>query len=343
MKKRILALALVFALVLALTGCEKKLTRYEASFLDAFDTVTKMIGYAADEESFRAEADAMKEELTEYHQLYDIYNDYPGVNNLKTLNDNAGGAPVVVDQRIIDLLLECKRMYGRTEGRVNVAMGSVLSIWHEYRDAGIDDPEHAALPPMEALEAAALHTGIDRVIIDEAASTVQLADPEMSLDVGAIAKGFAAQRVTDSAKARGVTDMLLSVGGNVCALGARQDGTPWKAAVQDPASPEGSLFTVGVGEISLVTSGDYQRYYTVDGVRYHHIIDPDTLMPAAYFSAVSVLAKDSGDADALSTALYNLPYEKGLALAEREGVEVLWVWSDGRQEMTDGFRAAILE
>lgn len=342
MKRRILPLVLVLALLLGLTGCQKKQTRYEATFLEAFDTMTKLIGYAGSEEDFRAEADRVKQELTEYHRLYDIYNDYPSMNNLKTVNDSAGGAPVVVDGEIIDLLLECRRMYERTGGRVNVAMGSVLRVWHEYREVGIDDPEQAALPPMDELELAALHTDMSNVLIDETASTVQLLDREMSLDVGAIAKGFAAQRVMDAAKARGVERMLLSVGGNVCALGTRLDGTPWKAAIQDPEDGTGSLFNVAVGDISLVTSGDYQRYYTVDGVAYHHIIDPDTLMPAAYFAAVSVLAKDSGDADALSTALYNLPYEQGLALAQAEGAEVLWVWGDGRQEMTEGFRAAIV-
>ncbi|MCQ4772053.1 FAD:protein FMN transferase, partial [Intestinimonas massiliensis] len=98
-------------------------------------------------------------------------NDYPGLNNLKTVNDRVGEAPVEVDRRIIDLLLEAREMYGVTGGKVNVAFGSVLSIWHDYREAGIPDPERAALPPMEALRAAAEHTDPEAVVIDEERST----------------------------------------------------------------------------------------------------------------------------------------------------------------------------
>ncbi len=167
------------------------LPRYEATFLTLFDTVTTIKGYAADEAGFQAMAQEIHDGLLEYHQLYDIYNEYPGVVNLKTVNDAAGGPPVKVEQPILDLLLFCREVYTETEGRVNAAMGSVLSLWHEAREAGINDPEHAALPDRAALEEAALHTDFSAVVIDEEASTVQITDPETRLDVGAIAKGYA--------------------------------------------------------------------------------------------------------------------------------------------------------
>lgn len=104
---------------------------------------------------------------------------------------------------MIDLLLEAKELYAFTGGRVNVAFGSVLSIWHDYRERGIDDPLSAKLPPMEKLREAAAHTDIDKVVIDEAASTVYLADPEMRLDVGAVAKGYAVERACGRRRKRG--------------------------------------------------------------------------------------------------------------------------------------------
>lgn len=343
MKRRYASALLAAAVLLSAAGCAQERTpQYQATFLGLFDTVTTIVGYGGTREEFEATAQWLHDALEEYHRLYDIYNAYSGVSNLKTINDHPGEA-VEVDRRIIDLLLEAKEINTLTGGRVNPAMGSVLSLWHTYRAQGIDRPEEAGLPPMSALLAAAEHTDIDKVVIDEAASTVRLADPKLSLDVGAIAKGYAAQRVCEAAEEAGLSGLLLSVGGNVCAVGVRPDGKDWRVSIQDPEDSTGSLHVLALVEQTLVTSGGYQRYYTVNGTRYHHIIDPDTLMPAAYVSAVSVLAEDSGRADALSTALFNLPYEAGAALVERlDGVEALWVFHNGEERMSAGFEAAIL-
>lgn len=306
--------------------------RYEASFLDVFDTVTTVLGYAGDEETFRARAQEVHDELLSYHRLFDIYNDYDGMNNLKTVNDNAGIAPVEVDPAIVELLTDCKELYETTAGRVNVAMGSVLSLWHDAREASIDDPENAALPDDAALQEAAKHTDLSQVEIDEEASTVYLPDPEMRLDVGAVAKGWSVERVCENAP----EGLLLSVGGNVRATGQKPDGTPWVAGVQNPDGGA-YLCTVEVRDVSVVTSGDYQRYFTVDGVRYHHIIDPDTGYPARYWRSVTILCADSGLADALSTALFTLPQAEGQKLLDSCGAEALWMDPDGNLLESPGF------
>lgn len=171
MKTRVIAL--VLAAIMVLGGCSSvsapEQERYEATFMTLFDTVTKIVGYAESEEAFQATAQEIHDELLEYHQLYDIYKDYDGINNIKTINDCAGGEPVAVDQRVIDLLLFCRELYEATEGRVNTAMGSVLSLWHDARNAGIDDPENSALPEADALNKAAEHTGFEAIVIDEKA------------------------------------------------------------------------------------------------------------------------------------------------------------------------------
>lgn len=324
-----------------LTGCapaapEADTTQqYTATFLTLFDTVTTIIGRAESEEDFKKTSQAIHDDLLYYHALFDIYNDYEGVNNIKTINDNAGIAPVKVDRAIIDLLLDCKEYYDLTGGKVNAAMGSVLRLWHEARNDGINDPRNACLPAMEALQEASGHTGFENVIIDEAASTVYISDPEASLDVGAIAKGWATQRAAENAPG----GMLISVGGNVCATGPKlSDGTPWVIGIQDPDAADKNLHTVFVTETSVVTSGDYQRTYWVAGKPYHHIIDPDTLMPGAYWRSVSIICPDSGLADALSTALFLMDREAGEALAKSCGAEALWVDANGQEFMTDGFK-----
>ena len=336
MKKRTLAWLLAAALLL--TGCSHGEAapgkQYKASFLTLFDTVTYISGIAESEEAFQTTAQSIHDELLLYHQLFDIYHDYDGINNLKTVNDHAGIAPVKVDRKIIDLLLDCREYYDLTGGRVNVAMGSVLRLWHNARTAGLNDPVNAHLPDRQALEEAAKHTSWDTIVIDEAASTVFIQDPEQLLDVGAVAKGWSVQRVAEKAP----SGLLLSVGGNVCATGPKDSAdTPWVVGIEDPQG--GSyLHTLNVRTGALVTSGDYQRYYLVDGKPYHHIIDPDTLMPAQYWSSVTILCDDSGLADALSTALFLLPQAEGQKILAKCGAEAMWVDSAGRCYYSPGFR-----
>ena len=216
-------------------------------------------------------------------------------------------------------------------------MGSVLSLWHDAREAGLNDPAHAALPDRDALEAAAEHVRFDTVEINESDGTVFLTDAAQRLDVGAVAKGWAAQRVSQLLP----EGYMLNVGGNVCTRGTKPDGSSWNVAVQSPNMAEDNLCVVQLTGQSLVTSGDYQRSYTVDGKAYHHIIDPDTLMPGTYWRSVSILAGDSGVADALSTALFLLPLERGRELAEAFQVEVMWVDADMNITQTDGFAKAV--
>jgi thiamine biosynthesis lipoprotein len=217
-------------------------------------------------------------------------------------------------------------------------MGSVLNLWHEARSDGRDDPVNARIPGDDELKAAAEHVSIDMLVIDETASTVYLSDPEVRLDVGAIAKGWAVQQVAKSAP----KGLLISVGGNVCATGPKDDkGTPWVIGVQDPDGGNDYLHTIYVSGGSVVTSGDYQRTYVVDGKAYHHIIDPDTLYPSDYWRAVTVVCEDSGVADALSTALFLLSQEEGQKLLDLYGAEGLWVADDGSIHYSPGFNDLI--
>lgn len=338
MKRRVLALALA---ALLLSGCaagvspDLGLRRYEASFLTLFDTVTTVVGYAQTEEDFRRTAQEFHDQLLEYHQLFDIYHEYSGVNNLKTVNDNAGGGLVKVDRRIVDLLLFCRDMEQLTSGKVDVTMGSVLALWHQARSEGVDDPERAALPDAGALEEAVRHTGFSLLEIDQEASAVRLTDPQARLDVGAVAKGWAVEQVCRSSPA----GLLVSVGGNVQATGPKPEGNaPWVVGVQEPdGEKQDYLHTLYIDHQAVVSSGDYQRYYTVDGVRCHHIIDPDTLYPGTQWRAVTVVCPDSGLADGLSTALFLLSREEGESLAQRCGAQAMWVAADGTRFYTDGF------
>ena len=354
MKSRITRItAALLAAVLSLSllvGCKpkKELTRYTTIFYDVFDTVTQVIAYCESEEEFNTQMQALHQDLIVYNQLYDIYNDYDGVVNVKTINENAGKAPVQVDDRILSMLELARQMYKLTDGKINIAMGSVLGIWHDYREAAEQNASETdnTLPTQEELEAAAQHCDINGLVIDEDAKTVYLSDPEMSLDVGSVGKGYAVEMVCRAAEARGLTSALLNVGGNVRAIGTKPNSGPWVAGVDNPwPDQDGQYATASYVDTvelqpgqSLVISGDYQRYFTVDGVRYHHLIDLTTLQPARYMNSVAIVSSDSGLGDALSTGVFCMPVEKGQALIEQlNDVEALWMLSDETMLQSSGW------
>ena len=319
----------VFASLLAVTvllissGCTPKMNRYQTVFMDLFDTVTTVTGYAPDEKTFQQEAGKFHDGMLHYHQLYDIYHTYEGMVNLRTLNERAGET-VEVGSEIMDLLLFARE-----------TLGSVLSVWHRYREAGIEDPLNARLPDGKELQNAREHTGFDKLVLDAEKHTVQFLDSSLQLDVGALAKGYATQRVGETMK----TGYLISVGGNVYATGPKPDGTAWTVGIQDPDGKEAFLDRLNIRSGSVVTSGDYQRFYTVDGKNYHHIINPDTLYPSNMWRAVTVITPDSGLADALSTTLFLMSREEGEALLGKYGAEAMWMAQDGTITCSKGYTA----
>lgn len=340
-------IVLIISLCLLLSGCSRAggpatelspTKQYQATYLTLFDTVTTIMGLDVSKEAFEKKAKIIHDDLQVYHELFDIYNEYEGRANLKTINDRAGVEPVVVDPIIIEFLGDCRTYYESTDHAVNVAMGSMLRLWHETRTDGLRDPANSKLPDADKLKEAATHIAFDNIIIDEAASTVYISDPECSLDVGAIAKGWATQKVAEKAP----EGILISVGGNVCATGPKDaSGTPWVIGVQNPDDPANNLHTIYFTSGAVVTSGDYQRYYVVDGKKYHHIIDPDTGMPSDDWRAVTIVCEDSGAADALSTALFLLPLEEGKDLVEKFNAQAIWIDKEGREYMTSGFEELI--
>lgn len=336
-----------------LAGCAGKkeppdtgYTRYSTEFYDTFDTIIQVIGYTETQEDFEDWAEFIHQRFAQLSQLYDRFYEYAGVNNICTINKNAGVAPVEVEPELLNMLSSAKEWCEKTGGRVNIAMGPPLEIWRAYREkySGMVLAEGTsdACPSMEELTAANQHTDLDKVIIDWEAGTVFLEEKGMSLDVGAVAKGYATQMVASEIYEAGFKSFTISAGGNVVTGDPPLDGVrnSWGIGIQDPfadpADPQSkSLDVLFVKNQCVVTSGDYRQFYMVGDQYIHHIIDPRTLWPANHYRALTIVADDSGLADFLSTCLFVMDYEEGRALAEELGVMALWVFPDGTVEHTE--------
>ena len=345
---------LCFILVLStLCGCGKKDTLYKGSFSGPFDTYFEVLSYEPSENEFNENYQFILEEFTRLHQLYDKYNDYEGINNVKTINDNAGIQPVKVDSDLYYMIDTALYYQNQIGDKVNIALGPVLNVWHDYREKN-----DGSLPTLSQLQAANQYTDVSKIILDEENMTVFVSDSNMNIDVGAIAKGYACEVIKQKLQEKGLDDMLISAGGNVVSFGKRAEKRkPNSLSEYIPAcleyfavdieSPKSGAYE-GVLKIaslvlknneSVVTSGDYQRFFVGnDGNQYHHLIDPDTLYPANYCRSLTIITENSGLADFLSSTLFLMSVEDGMDLINSINVEVeaIWLLSDGRILHTNG-------
>lgn len=343
MKK--LKVALLAFLIIFMSGCakgEKKVAKnsdvekYTAQFFETFDTVVDVAIYSDDEEFAVENLKYTEERFAELSKLFDNYRSYPNIVNVKTINESAGTVPVKVDDVLYELIKGSIDNYHNYSDKNNIALGPVISIWNKYRDLyekGKSKDEVIAkmgtyIPDAEDLENLREYTDIDKIKLDDENKSVYL-EKNMEIDLGATAKGYATEIVAKELKERGVKSAIISAGGNVKIIGSPADGRDaFKVGIQNPDLNSDNTALVAMnlkGNVSAVTSGDYQRFFEVDGKRYCHIIDPDTFEPANRIKSLTVINEDSSLADFLSTAGFNSTDEEIEKMADMTNSGIIWV------------------
>lgn len=253
---------------------------------------------------------------------------------LSAVNRAAGVAPVAVPDDLFALVERSLELGRLTDGAFDVSWAALWGLW-DFRSATPRLPDPA--------EVAARRRLVDyrRVVLDAEARTVFLPEAGMLVGLGGIGKGYALDQVAAMLAAAGFDDFLVVGGGQVLARGRRGD-RPWRIGLRDPrGGPDDFFARVEPGDASLSTTADNESYFEVDGVRYHHVIDPRTGYPARGLRSVTVLHREATLADALSTAVMVLGRERGLALARELGAEVLVVDERGEVEATAGMQARL--
>lgn len=253
-----------------------------------------------------------------------------GPEDLYAVNQSADQGPHKASPYLMDILSQVRPMGNRD---LDLTLGPVIQVWNAHK-------ETKTVPSEGEIAQALAKTGPEKYTVDTAANTVTLA-PGTQLDLGAVAKGYAVEQTADLlSRDKRVKTALINAGGNIKVLGTKEDGSPWKIGVQDPRNPQKIIGTLAVKDgTAIATSGDYQRYYEVDGKRYHHILDPKTGWPAWHARSVTVVTRSAFWADYYSTLLFVLPEDQAMALVENNpNLEMLYVGLDGNTYLSSGLK-----
>lgn len=251
---------------------------------------------------------------------------------INKLNSSAGMDFVELSEDTLLVLNKAKKMSQLSWGAFDVTVGAIVKQWDMFS-------ENPDVPSQETIHSLLGLVDYEGIIIDD--SKVKLEKIGQKVDLGAIAKGFAGDEAIKVYSKNGVKSAFISLGGNIVALGGKPDGSPWKIGIRDPRGIEGSYIgIVSVKDKAVVSSGDYERYFEKDGVRYHHIIDPKTGYPAdSGLMGSTIISDTSIDADALSTATFVLGLEKGMELIKKlDGVEAIFITDDKKIHTSEGLK-----
>lgn len=307
--RRIAACLLALTLLLPV-GCRREIA-HSASFL-ACDTVVTITAYALQET-----VNATERVAEDYERLLSKTVEGSDVWRL----NHANGEPVEVHPETAALLRLAVEIGEASDGAFDVTIAPASALW----DFQTETP---ALPDPDALAAAVLLVDYRNIRIEGETVTLQNG---AQIDLGGIAKGYIADRIAAYLTEQGVSSACINMGGNIVAIGTKPGGEPWSIGVRDPnGTPDQSAAVLKLSDAAVVTSGNYERFFELDGVRCHHILDPETGMPVNNgLASVTIIGTQSAACDALSTACFVLGEERSRPLLDRYGVSAIFLYSDG--------------
>jgi thiamine biosynthesis lipoprotein len=295
-------------------------------------TLVFITAVASDEQKAH---DAVQKGFAEIHRLEEILSTWIPESELSRVNAGAGRTAIAVSPETMEVLAKSIEMDRLTEGGFNIAIGPAVEAWNVSREGRI--------PTQEELDAVRPLLHLENLLLDKELRTVFLREPGMRVDIGGIGKGYAADLAADVMAQAGATAGVVAISGDIKTFGRMPDGERFVFGIQHPRQEGTLLGQLELEDEAVSTAGDYQRYFMKDGVRYHHILDPQTLQPARASQSVTVVAKEGVIADGLDTGIFVMGPEKGMELIESlDGVEGVIVGEDGEVYISSGLKGRLI-
>ena len=328
--KKLLRITSTLILTFTLCGCtinnsgNNDLKVSKSEFM--LDTVITLTIYGTDDDS------SIDEIFNTISELEDKLSIHEEGSELALIRENAGINPVAVSKDTLAIFEKSVEYSNLSGGLFDITAGPLISLWA----IGTEDQR---VPSQEEIESALELIDYEKISINHEESTVYIENKGMYANLGAIAKGYIADKAAEKAKELGIDSAILNLGGNVLLIGSKPDGSNFKVGIQDPDESTGGYMGIVEGSnLSIVTSGDYERYFIENGVKYHHILNPYSGYPVdSDIKSVSIITENSFDGDALSTTVLLMGLEKGLEFIEStEKTDAIFITKDNEIILTDG-------
>ena len=323
----------LFALMASACGREPAATLHsvERSRV-AMGSQLRLVAWTRDETTA---VDTFEHIFREFDRLEALLSVWKDGSDVVRLNQAAGVGPVAVSRETIDVLDAAREASVWTGGKFDITFGALADIWKFDHDQDNSIPDRAAIDTRLPL------VNFEEVVTDRAAGTAFIRKPGMRVHLGGIGKGYAVDRAVAMLKERRIADFMIQSGGDLYVAGTN-GGQPWKLAIADPRGSHEPFAAVQIGDGTFSTSGDYERSFVKDGVRYHHLIDPDRGEPARGCRSVTIVTNRATIADVLSTGVFIMGPEAGMALIEQmPDVEGVIVTADNEVLISTGLRGRI--
>ncbi len=318
MKKYIIIVIVILLLMVlyAVIFKNNKLDKYEKN-LFYMDTYINITIYNESKEKANAALDKIDSIYKNYHDLTNRYEENELINVYYINNNNDDKEYLDIDSKLYNLLEYGINWYQKSNNLLNINMGNIIDVWKKYRDLG------NGIPTSEEINNAAIND-INKIILKDG----KIKNNHPNIDLGAIAKGYATEEAGKYLESIGIDKYIINAGGNV-KVGNHYAADKYKIGIENPEDPSKIYMVIKGNNISVVTSGGYQRFYEYNGKRYSHIIDPNTLYPGNYMKSVTVITKDSSLGDALSTTLFLMSIQDGMEYIKQfDDVAAIWYTND---------------
>lgn len=335
-KKNIFSLILLVIISITYTGCSKNQT--EPTSVEPISKEGVVLGTVCKVTIYdQSSRDVLEKAFNRLSEIEDKMTINKETSELINVNLKAGKDYVKVSSDTFDVIKKSLYYSELSKGKFDISIGPIVKLWNIGTD-------QARVPSDAEIKAKLPLVNYKNILLDEKNEKVMLKEPGMIIDLGAIAKGYAADEVEKILLENGVKHALINLGGNIYAMGSKPDNTKWKLGIQDPESTRGEyLGIIEVENTSVVTSGVYERYFEQNGKRYHHILDTHTGYPVSNsLVSVSIIASRSVDADGLSTSTFALGLDEGMKLIESlKNVDAIFVTSDHKVYVSSGLKGKL--